>query len=79
MRTGTEGKIIFFPLSSLPFTFTARKGVVPLPVNSVLACQHRVADQHVSREAFKRYGLACVEIAVDDIPVVEWIWVLTVL
>lgn len=64
---------------SVHLTFTAWKRVVPLPIASMQAGQHRVSDQHVTWIALKGYRLAGAVVTVDDVTIGERRRILTVL
>lgn len=53
--------------------------MVPLPVASMQAGQHRVPDQHITWIALKRYRLAGAVVTVDDVTIGERRRILTVL
>lgn len=53
--------------------------MVPFPVGSMLACQHRIPNQYISREAFESYGLARIEVVIGEVPVMKRIWILAIL
>lgn len=50
--------------------------MVPVPVDPMLAGEHRLSNQDVPRIALERYGLPHTVVRVDHVAVLErgWVW-----